>query len=137
MLRQLGSDDTLVPPNLRTIHAEGVRVTDLSSQRAPRRPTPKPSPRYVDSGWVRGLSLRRRLQLVVVQVQKILFELFIRLHSLGLAPGSLPFFSLVASPLVDPVQQPVVVRAVFRGTAQEFIVDIEALVVSFRHCAVD
>src|SRR3569833_1047634 len=37
MLRQLGSDDTRVPPNFRTIHAEGVRVTDLSSQRTPRR----------------------------------------------------------------------------------------------------
>jgi hypothetical protein len=28
MLRQLASDETLEPPNLRTIHAEGVRVTD-------------------------------------------------------------------------------------------------------------
>ena len=31
MLRQLASDETLVPPNLRTIHAEGVRVTRIYS----------------------------------------------------------------------------------------------------------
>ena len=28
MLRQLASEETLVPPNFRTIHAEGVRVTE-------------------------------------------------------------------------------------------------------------
>ena len=38
MLSQLASDDTLVPPNLRTIHAEGVRVTDFFlAAHAPRQ----------------------------------------------------------------------------------------------------
>jgi hypothetical protein len=36
MLCQLASDETLEPPNLRTIQADGVRVTD-SLPRAPLR----------------------------------------------------------------------------------------------------
>src|SRR4051812_36651756 len=137
MLLQLASDETLVPPNLRTIHAEGVRVTVFP--RGSRRGGPRRSRRLVMLTWsgVRTLEDARLQLVVVVEVQQILLELFIRQHFFELAPGSFALLALIADPLVDPVQQPVVVRAVFRGTAQEFIVEIEALVVSFRHCSVD
>jgi hypothetical protein len=49
MLRQLASDETLVPPNFRTIHAEGVRVTDsLPRARLPAAAAAEAVASYVD-----------------------------------------------------------------------------------------
>jgi hypothetical protein len=71
-----------------------------------------------------------------VEIAQGLFELFIREHFLELAPRGFPALALVANALVYPVQQAVVISAVLGGSAQKFIVEIEALVVSFRNLAV-
>ena len=71
-----------------------------------------------------------------VEVAKVFFELFIREHFLELAPRGFTALALVANALIYPVQQAVIIGAVFGGAAQKFIVEIEALVVSFRHLAV-
>ena len=71
-----------------------------------------------------------------VEVAKVFFELFIREHFLELAPRGFAALALVANALIYPVQQAVIIGAVFGGAAQKFIVEIEALVVSFRHLAV-
>ena len=71
-----------------------------------------------------------------VEIAKVLFELFIREHFLELSPRGFAALALVANALIYPVQQTVVIGAVLGGAAQKFIVEIEALVVSFRHLAV-
>jgi hypothetical protein len=81
-------------------------------------------------------ALRVVLSELFVEIAQGLFELFVREHFLELAPRGFAAFALVACALVYPVQQAVVVGAVLGGSAQKFIVEIEALVVSFRHLAV-
>ena len=71
-----------------------------------------------------------------VEVAQVLLELLVRQDFLQPAPRGLAALHLVADALVHPVEQPVVIGAVFGGPAQEFLVEIEALVVSFRHLAV-
>src|SRR5947207_11405798 len=72
---------------------------------------------------------------LVVEVLEIFLELLVRQHFLEAAPRGLAALALVTDALVHPVEQPVVIGAVLGRTAQEFIVEIESLVVSFRHLA--
>src|ERR1700719_2075493 len=116
MFVQLASVETLVPPNFMTIQAEGVRVTCSLCFRLERA----------------GCRLALKL---VVEVLEIFLELLVRQHFLEAAPRGLAALALVTDALVHPVEQPVVIGAVLGGTAQEFIVEIESLVVSFRHLA--
>src|SRR5206468_6486243 len=67
---------------------------------------------------------------LVVEVLEIFLELLVRQHFLEAAPGGLAALALVTHALVHPVEQPVVIGAVLGRTAQEFIVEIESLVVS-------
>src|SRR5215469_1590246 len=133
MLFQLGRPETLVPPNFSTIQAEGVGVTA----------------QILRAGSLRARTARKRLRLrlrleragsrrvleLVVEVFQVFLKLSVRQHFFEPAPGSFAALALIANAFVYPVEQPVVIGAVLGGTAQEFFVEIEALVVSFRHLA--
>src|SRR5277367_2647766 len=70
---------------------------------------------------------------LVVEVFEVFLEFLVRKDFLELAPGRLAALALVADALVHAVEQAVVIGAVFRLADQEFIVEVEALVISFRH----
>src|SRR5487761_1808052 len=131
MLRQLASEETLLTPNLRTIQSDAVRAT-----RACRRQAAPGGGSPDEASWrpVAGAVPRGGLQLFVEVFERFL-EFLVREDLFQPAPRGLAALHLVADALVHPVEQPVVIGAVLGGPAQEFLVEIEALVVSFRHLA--
>src|SRR5262249_19303851 len=138
MFVQLARLETLVPPNFRTIQAEGVPVTAFyvlagacdGMDADDRAPAAAPAP-TIGARQMRGV-----LQLVLVEVLQVFLELSVGQHFLEPAPGRLAALALVPDALVHAVEKTVVIGAVLGLSAQELIVEIEALVVPFRHLAV-
>src|SRR5690349_7670472 len=73
---------------------------------------------------------------LVVEVLEVLRELLVGQHFLQATPGGLAPLALSTDALVHPVEQPIVIGAVFGRTVQEFLVEVEALVVPLGHLLV-
>jgi len=109
MLRQFASDETLVPPNLSTIHsAQALRSSVSAASKMEIQQT----------GSADCAALRKLF--VVEEFAQVFFELAIGKHLFELAPAP-PFLPWERTRLVDARQQPVVVGAVF-GLGDEFFV---------------
>src|SRR5580658_722291 len=120
MLRQLASEETLVPPNFRTTHCGKLRATML--------------PRYGLYFWnvygdvygagqgVRGRSRLHALSLIIEDVAQILLELAICEHLFELAPRGFAALALSAYAFVHAVQNTVVISTVFGCVIEEFVV---------------
>src|ERR1035438_7620488 len=123
MLRQLAKFETLVPPNLSTTQEDwsrGAIAYPCVRERA-------------------GSDLQSILQrlasgseLVVEDVAQVFSQFFVGQHFLEPAPCRLATLALRAHPFVDAGQQTVVIGAVL-GLSDEFLVQVEALVIAFRH----
>ena len=126
MLRQLASEETLVPPNFRTTHCGKLRATM----------------RCLAKGCSAGMCLRRRDKgsgaapgcTRYSSSSKMSRRSFSSLRSAStsssLLHAALPFLPCVAYAFVHAVQNAVVIGTVFGCVIEEFVVQIEVFVIS-------